>query len=306
MNLLLGALTVGLQLSLLSLGIFLSFRVLRTIDLTTDGAFTLGAAVTGALLTHGVPPLLATIGGGLSGTAAGALTGLINMKWRVDVILAGVLVTTALYSVVLWVMGGGNLSLAGHSTVFDLAADLFPASADATRATLDRDLVALTALLIIVGAHVLALAFFVGTDLGLALRATGSSPRMAKATGIDTGIATTLGLGLANGCIGFSGALFAQYSGFANVQMGVGMFVTGFASLILGEALFSQRTIQLRIIAAILGAVMFRMLIAGALWAGLDPNALKLVTAGFVLAALAIPPLIRQIRRTAVGVPAND
>lgn len=301
MNLLLGALTVGLQLALLSLGVLFSFRILRSLDLTTDGAFTTGGAVTGALLVAGVHPLLATIGGGLAGTLAGTVTGLIHTRWRIDVILAGILVTTALYSVDLWIMGSGNLSLAGHPTVFDMTASLLPDRENMEGVELSRDLVALVALLVIVGLHALSLALFVGTDLGLALRATGSSPRMAKASAIDTGLATTFGLAIANGCIGFSGALFVQYQGFANIQMGVGMIVTGLASVILGEALFSQRTIRRRIMAAILGAMVFRLMIAAAVRAGLDPNALRLVTAAFVLAALTVPQVIRSLRAQAAA-----
>jgi putative tryptophan/tyrosine transport system permease protein len=295
-NLLLGSLTVGLMLALLSLGVLFSFRVLRHLDLTTDGAFTTGGAVTGALLVAGVHPLAATFAGGVAGTLAGTVTGLIHTRWRVDVILAGILVTTALYSIDFWIMGGGNLSLANYPTVFDLTAALLPARDNMEGVTLSRDLVALVALVVIVGAHALLLALFVGTDIGLALRATGSSPRMAKASAIDTGLATTFGLAIANGCSGFSGALFVQYQGFANIQMGVGMIVTGLASVILGEALFSQRTIRRRITAAILGAMVFRLMVAAALWAGLDPNALKLVTAAFVLAALTVPRLVRQLR----------
>jgi putative ABC transport system permease protein len=297
-NLLLGALTVGLQMALLSLGVLFSFRLLRSLDLTTDGAFATGGAVTGALLVAGAHPLVATFAGGIAGTVAGTITGLIHTRWRVDVILAGILVSTALYSIDLYVMGSGNLSLAGHRTVFDLAEVLLPDSDDMAGVTRSRDLIALVALLIIVGIHAVLLALFVTTDLGLALRATGSSPRMAKASAIDTGLATTLGLAIANGCIGFSGSLFVQYQGFANVQMGIGIFVTGLASVILGEALFSQRGVKRRILAAILGAMVFRLLIAGAIRAGLNPNALRLVTAGFVLAALTLPQLIRQLRST--------
>lgn len=299
MNLLLGALTVGLQLALLSLGVLFSFRILRSLDLTTDGAFTTGGAVTGALLVAGVHPLAATFAGGFAGTIAGTVTGLIHTRWRIDVILAGILVTTALYSVDLWIMGSGNLSLAGHATVFDMTAALLPDRADMEGVELSRDLIALVALVVIVGIHAVLLALFVGTDLGLALRATGSSPRMAKASAIDTGLATTFGLAIANGFVGLSGALFVQYQGFANVQMGIGMIVTGLASVILGEALFSQRTIRRRIVAALLGAMVFRLMIAAAVRAGLDPNALRLVTAAFVLAALTVPRLVRQLRAPA-------
>jgi len=290
-NLLLGSVTVGLMLSLLSLGMFISFRVLRSLDLTTDGTFTTGAAVCGALLAAGVPPVLATLAGMLGGALCGALTGFIHTRWKVDVILSGILVATALYSVDIWVMGSGNLSLARQPTLFDQVAGL--------TGGWPRDAAALLLLAGLIPALGWALGGFASTHLGLALRATGSSPRMANAMAVDTGLATTIGLALANACVGLSGALFAQYQGFVNVQMGVGMIVTGLASLILGEALFPQRTIRKKIAAALIGAVVFRLLIALALRAGMDPNALKLVTAAFVLAALILPRALR--RRVAAG-----
>ena len=286
MSLFLGALTVGLILALVSLGVFLSFRVLRSLDLTTDGTFTTGAAVTGAVMMAGGHALLATIAGGVAGMLCGVLTGFLHTRWRVDVVLAGILMSTALYSVDIWVMQGGNLSLAGHVTLFDQVASLFGGA--------PHDPATLVVLLLLVFGIGFCFATFAVTDLGLALRATGSSPRMAKAMAIDTGLATTIGLALANGCIGLSGALFAQYQGFVNIQMGIGMIVTGLASVILGEALFSQRNIRRKILASLLGAITFRMLIAVALRAGMDPNALKLVTAVFVLAALTLPKAFRR------------
>lgn len=294
MNLLLGALTVGLILAVLSLGVFLSFRVLRSLDLTTDGAFTTGAAVACALLVRGVPPLLATLGGSVAGGLCGAVTGLIHTRWRVDVILAGILVTTALYSIDTWVMHGGNLSLAGRPTIFEQTAGLVNGESSTSWS---RDIVSVFMLTLIVGGLGIGVGVFSVTDLGLALRATGSSPRMAMASAIDTGLATTAGLALANTFTALSGALFAQYQGFANISMGIGTIVTGLASVILGEALLAQRTIRRRIYAALLGAVVFRLLVAAALWAGLDPNALRLVTAVFVLAALTLPAAFRRLRR---------
>jgi putative ABC transport system permease protein len=298
MNLIVGALSIGFLLALVSLGVFLSFRVLRSLDLTTDGAFATGAAVAGALLAGGHSAPAATLGGCAAGAACGAATGLIHTRWKIDVILAGILVTTALYSVDIWAMGGGNLSLAGHPTVVDQLAGLLPGDPAAGRDWVGLGLFAAIALLLALGFSVFAV-----TDLGLALRATGNSPRMAKAAAIDTGLATVLGLTLANGCTGLAGALFAQYQGFANVQMGIGMIVTGLASLILGEALFPRRTIRQRIFGAVLGAVAFRLVVAAALQAGLDPNALKLVTAAFVLAALTLPAALRRLRprRAATG-----
>jgi len=289
MSLFLGALAVGLLLALLSLGVFVSFRILRVLDLTTDGAFTLGGAVSGTLLLAGVPPIVTVVAGGIAGALAGLVTGLIHTKGKVDAILSGILVTTGLYSVTLWVMGGGNLSLASRPTLFDQIAALLP--------TLPRDLGAIGVLLLLVGFMAGVLALFVNTDLGLALRATGSNPRMAKAQAIDTALATTLGLALANSGVGISGALMAQYQGFANVQHGVGMIVTALASIILGEALFAQRTIRQRLRAALLGAVAFRLMVALVLRLGVDPSALKLFTALFVLLALLVPRWFPRLRR---------
>jgi putative ABC transport system permease protein len=300
-SLLLGAVTVGLLLSFLSLGTFLSFRVLKSLDLTTDGAFMTGAAATCALLVRGLPPLIATGAGALAGGLAGAITGLVHTRLRVNVILAGILVSTALYSVDIWMMRGGNLSLAGKQTLFDEAAALL----ESWGALLSPDAVGAVWLAILVVGLGFGMGAFASTDLGLALRATGSSPQMARAAAIDTGLATMTDLALANTCTGLSGALFAQYQGFANVQMGIGMIVTGLASLILGEALFPQRTIGQRIFAALLGALTFRFLVAAALWAGLDPNALKLVTAAFVLTALTLPPLLRRLWRSRLKVRAH-
>ena len=297
MNLLLGAVATGLIFALLSVGTFLSFRVLRSLDLTTEGAFVTGGAVACALLIRGMPPMAATAIGAGAGAISGAMTGVIHTRFRVDVVLAGILVMTGLYSVNYWVMGGGNLSLAGHLTLFEQAAGV----AGGDDGAFPRDAAAIILLALIVGGLSLVLGVFATTDLGLALRATGSSPGMARAAAINTGLATTIGLALANSFIGLSGALFAQYQGYAGVQMGIGMIVTGLASVILGEALLPKRTIRSRIFAAVLGAVVFRLLIAAAIRAGLDSNALKLVTAAFVLAALTLPETLRRLRRPRAG-----
>lgn len=293
MNLFIGAIATGLMWAFLSLGTFISFRLFRSLDLTTEGAFVTGGAVACALLIRGVSPPTATALGALAGAASGALTGLIHTRLKVDVVLAGILVMTASYSVNYWTMGGGVLSLAGHQTLFEQAGALVGGD-DPTG--LRRDVAGVILLSALVGGLTLILCVFATTDLGLALRATGSSPRMARASAIDTGLATTIGLALANAFTGLSGALFAQYSGSAGVGLGPGMIVVGLASLILGESLFPQRTIRRRIVAAALGAVAFRLLVAAAIRAGLDSTSLKLVTAAFVLGALTLPGAVRSFR----------
>lgn len=294
MSLLLGSIAMGILLALLSLGVFVSFRVLRVLDLTTDGAFITGGAVSGTLHLAGLPPILTVLAGGIAGAACGLVTGLIHTRWKVDAILSGILVMTGVYSIDIWIMGGsGNLSLASRPTLFDEIGAALPG--------LPRDAGAILVLAVLVGFMAGVLAFFVNTDLGLALRSTGSNPRMAKAASIDTARMTTFGLALANSGVGISGALMAQYQGFANVSQGVGMIVTALASIILGEALFAQRTIRQRLLAALLGAIAFRLVIALVLRAGFHPGGLKLFTAIFVLAALVLPRWIPARLRRARG-----
>ena len=292
MNLLVGAATIGLILAPLALGVFLSYRLYRWLDLTVDGSFGLGAGVVAALLVRHMPPVAATALGTLAGVLAGATTGFLHTRLRVSALLAGVLTSTALYSVILFIMGSGNLSLASADSLVAAAGSL------GERAGFSSDLGVLIAAALLAAALGLGLALFLGTDLGLAMRASGSNPQMAKAVGIDVDGMVVLGLALSNGLVALAGALFAQYSGFANIQMGIGAIVTGVATLMVGETLLGRRSLGRWIAAAVVGAVVYRLAVAGALRAGLNPNALKLVTALFVLAVLVVPDLTRRARRT--------
>ena len=291
MNLLVGAATIGLILAPLALGVFLSYRLYRWLDLTVDGSFGLGAGVVAALLVRHMPPVAATALGTLAGVLAGATTGFLHTRLRVSALLAGVLTSTALYSVILFIMGSGNLSLASADSLVAAAGSL------GERAGFSSDLGVLIAAALLAAALGLGLALFLGTDLGLAMRASGSNPQMAKAVGIDVDGMVVLGLALSNGLVALAGALFAQYSGFANIQMGIGAIVTGVATLMVGETLLGRRSLGRWIAAAVVGAVVYRLAVAGALRAGLNPNALKLVTALFVLAVLVVPDLTRRARR---------
>ncbi len=292
MNLLVGAATIGLILAPLALGVFISYRLYRWLDLTVDGSFGLGAAVVAALLVGDMSPVTATAAGTLAGAAAGAITGLVHTRLLVSVLLAGVLVSTALYSVILFIMGSGNLSLASADSLVAEAQLL------GQRAGLSADLGVLLGMALLAAALGVGLALFLGTDLGLAMRAAGSNPQMAKSVGIDVDGMVVLGLAVSNALVALGGALFAQYSGFANIQMGIGAIVTGVATLLVGETLVGRRSLGRWIAAAIGGAVIYRLAVAGALRAGLNPNALKLVTALFVLAVLVAPDLARRARRT--------
>jgi putative ABC transport system permease protein len=303
-TLLVGAWTIGLILALLALGVFISFRVFHFPDITADGSITLGASVAAVLLVHGTNPLLASAAGFCGGLAAGATTGVLHTKFRINPLLSGILVMTALYSVNLHVMGKSNVPLLSATT---LASDV---EAIATwllrgRTTLDvfgwdvavRDAAVLVLMLVAVGLVAAAVYAFFRTNLGTAMRATGQNPQMSQALGVDVGNMTIIGLALANGLVALSGALLAQYQGFADVQMGIGMVVWGLASVIIGEALVGSQQIGLVIVGAVMGSVLFRLLVATALRAGLNPNDLKLITAAFVFVALILPELVGRRAR---------
>jgi putative ABC transport system permease protein len=290
-NLLVGAATIGLILAPVVLGVFISYRLYRWLDLTVDGSFGLGAAVVAALLVRDVSPVIATAAGTLAGATAGALTGVLHTRLQVTVLLAGVLMSTALYSVILFIMGSGNLSLASADSL------VAQAQRAGERMGLSADFGVLLAMALVAAALGMGLALFLGTDLGLAMRASGSNPQMAKSVGIDVDGMVVLGLAVSNGLVALAGALFAQYSGFSNIQMGIGAIVTGVAALLVGETLVRGRSLGRCVAAAIAGAVIYRLAVAGALRAGLNPNALKLVTALLVLAVLVVPDLARRARR---------
>ena len=304
MTLLVGAWTIGLILALLALGVFISFRVFHFPDITVDGSITLGASVAAVLLVHGTNPLVASAAGFCGGLAAGATTGVLHTKFRINPLLSGILVMTALYSVNLHVMGKSNVPLLSAAT---LASDVEEIATWLLhgRTTLDvfgwdvavRDAAVLVLMLVAVGLVAAAVYAFFRTNLGTAMRATGQNPQMSQALGVDVGNMTIIGLALANGLVALSGALLAQYQGFADVQMGIGMVVWGLASVIIGEALVGSQQIGLVIVGAVMGSVLFRLLVATALRAGLNPNDLKLITAAFVFVALILPELVGRRAR---------
>jgi putative ABC transport system permease protein len=313
MNLLIGSLTIGLILSLLALGVFISYRVFGVLDVTTDGSFGVGAATTATLLAHGWHPGPATALGAWAGAMAGLLTGVVHTRFGINVLLAGILTTTALYSGNLYIMGGGDLSIAASPTLITSAERLFAAvvpNADAITfggtPVSARNLAALALMILIVPAVAWLLVRFFRTNLGLAIRATGNNPQMARALGVSVNGMMVVGLVMANGLIGLSGALFAEYQGFANIQMGLGMIVTGLASVIVGETLLGRGGVARQIWAVVGGTLIFRLIIAAVLRAGLDPNALKLITAAFVFLALVVPDALRRRFRHPGAAGARD
>jgi putative tryptophan/tyrosine transport system permease protein len=303
MSLLIGALTIGFILSLLALGVFISFRIFAFPDITADGSSTLGAAVAAALLVKGVNPVLATAAGFAGGFLAGAVTGTLATKFKINGLLAGILVMTALYSVNLHIMGRSNVPLLGRSTLSTYAERMGASVLGAGRnlnvlgwevTVLDASMLGVTFLAIgLVGLIVYA---FFQTNLGTAMRATGDNDQMIRALGVNDDNMIILGLAVSNGLVALSGAFLAQYQGFADVQMGIGMVVWGLASVIIGEALVGARQLGLTITGAVMGSVLFRLLVAIALRLGLNPNDLKLITAVFVFAALVLPGLLKSFR----------
>jgi putative ABC transport system permease protein len=303
MLLLIGAFTIGLILSLLAFGVFISFRIFSFPDITTEGSITLGGAVAGVLIVGGHDPALATAASFFAGALAGATTGLLHTRFRINGLLAGILVMTALYSINLHVMGKSNLPLLSERTLASMA------EAGAIRVlgaqsvswfgwdVASRDAAALVLAFVAAAAVGAVLYAFLKTNLGTAMQAAGDNAQMIRALGVNVDTMIVLGLALANGLVATAGALLTQYQGFADVQMGIGMVVWGLASLIIGEALVGVRDLGYVIIGAIMGSVLFRLMVALALRGGLNPNDLKLITALFVFVALVLPGLLRRPKR---------
>jgi putative ABC transport system permease protein len=308
MTLLVGSWTVGLILSLLALGVFISFRIFAFPDITADGSLALGAAVAAALIVRGYSPWGATAAAMLAGALAGGTTGVLHTRFRINGLLAGILVATALYSVNLHIMGRSNIPLLDARTV---GTDVVDAVAKVSgpvgtvrllgREVRFRDAVDLVAVGLLVAALAGLLSAFLRTGLGTAMRATGDNPRMIRALGVDVDRMITLGLMMSNALVALSGAILAQYQGFADIQMGLGMIVWGLASVILGQALVGAGGLGLSITGAVLGSLLFRLMVALAIRLGLDPNDLKLITAAFVFAALVLPGVVAARTRPVAG-----
>ena len=280
----------GLVFGLVAIGVYLTFRVLSFPDLSVDGTFPLGAAVAAVLIVSGVNPFLATLCAFCSGLGAGLLTGLLNTRLRLPALLAGIIMMVALYSVNLRIMGGANVSLLREVTAFDKVAGLLGLSSGSIEVSISLALV----IAIIV---FLILNWFLRTEVGLALRATGDNEQMVRALGSDTNKNILLGCAISNGLVALAGAIVAQGQGFADVGMGIGMIVMGLASVIIGEALVRPRGVARLLLAVVVGAFVYRLFITIALRLGMAPGDLKLITAVLVIIVLAVPHIRKKIRR---------
>lgn len=277
---LLNALSLGLIWSVMTMGVYISYRVLDVADLSVEGSITLGAAVCASLMGRGLNPYLSLLFCLVAGALAGLVTGLLHTKLRIPALLSGILTMIALYSVNLKIMGVANLPLLRIPTVFSMVGGLLGLSKA-------------LATILLSGVLALGLAFalywFFGTQIGSAIRATGNNPHMVRAQGVDTDTTLILGLMLSNALVAFSGGLIAQDQGFADVQMGIGAIVIGLASLIIGEVVLGQRHFMARLISLIIGAILYRLIIAMVLRMGMPADDLKLFTAITVALALSLP-----------------
>ncbi len=284
-----GTLEQGLIYGIMALGVFLTFRVLDYADLSVDGSLPLGAAISAILIFNGWNPWIATVLSIGGGALAGLFTAILHTKFKITPLLSGILTMTALYSVNLRVMGGNNVPLLRADTIFTQLIDM----------GLPERMVSLGLPLITIIILVIILNYFLQTELGMAVRATGDNEQMIKAQGVDINSTKILGLSLSNALVALSGSMVAQYQTFADASMGIGTIIAGLASVIIGEVLFGTSSILRNLIAVVGGSIIYRMVIALVLIIGLKPTDLKLMTAFIVIIALASPTIKKKFKSAA-------
>ena len=277
----------GLIFGLLTVGVYLTFRVLAFPDLGVDGTFPLGGAVAAVLIVKGLNPFLATFAAFLAGVCAGLITGMLNTKLRISALLSGILMMVGLYSVNLRIMHGANIPLLREVNSFDLAGRLLGLKG----MTLSITFAAFVAVIFFI-----ALNWFLRTELGLALRASGDNEQMVRGMGSDTDKNVLLGCAVSNGLVAITGALVAQNQGFCDVGMGIGMIVMALAAVIIGEALFSPIGINQILMVCFAGTFLYRLFITIALRMGMRPGDLKMITSILVIIALGIPYFKKRLR----------
>lgn len=282
-----GPLQSGILYAVMALGVYLTFRILDFPDLTVDGSFVTGAGIAALLITNDVSPILAMLAAFVGGTIAGMLTGILHTKGKINPLLSGIIMMIALYSINIRVMGRSNFSLLGVETLFT---------------QIENEWVMIGITVAIVLAIKFLIDWFLHTEIGLALRATGDNARMIRSFGVHTHRTIILGVALSNGLVALSGSLVAQQQGFADITMGVGMIVIGLASVIIGESIFGAKTVIRTTLAVVFGAVIYRLIYAFALrleW--LEASDMKLITAIIVIVALIAPMIQRTIRQKQVA-----
>lgn len=286
MNLIVSAIGQGFLWGLLGLGLFLSFRIMNTTDMTVEGTFPLGAAVSVSLIVQGTNPFLATLVAFGAGALAGLVTALLITKGKIPRLLAGILTMTGIYSIDLMVMGKSNVSLLGKKTIYSLAfLQKLPQYFDSV--------VAGTILMVLVTC---ALIWFLSTDFGQAFIATGDNPQMAKSQGISPQQMTVAGLMISNGLVGLCGAVVAQSNGYADVNMGMGTIVIALASIIISEVVFRNLGLASRLFAVSLGSIIYRLLLLAVLQVGLSSNNLNLISSLVLAACMMLPQVEEKLR----------
>jgi putative ABC transport system permease protein len=273
------ALIQGIAFAGLGYGIYLSLRIFKIPDITTDGSYTTGGVITAICLSTGVHPVLTVILAMLSGALAGACSGIIHTRLKVNPLLAGILVMTALYSINLLLLGRPNLPLLDVNTLFTI----LPGGSAMAKTIISLGICTLIVFLL--------LYFLLRTDFGIAMRATGNNETMVRAMGVNVSSMKITGLAIANGLTALSGSLITQYQGFADINMGIGIVVSGLGAVMIGEAFLpakSSRNLFAQLLVILAGCILFRLAIAFALSAGVDPNYLRLITALIVLLIVAI------------------
>lgn len=286
MNLMVSAIGQGLLWALLGLGLYLTFRILNFADMTVEGTFPLGAATAVTAITHGVSPLMATFLAFGAGVFAGVITGLLYTKGKIPSLLAGILVMTAAYSINLRIMGKSNISLLGKATLFN---NQFLQSLPQY---FDSVLIGIVVIVIVT----VILIFGLDTEWGQAFIATGDNPQMAKALGIHTDNMIIMGLAISNGLVGVCGALVAQSNGYADINMGIGTIVIALASIIIGEVVFGELTLNQRLAAVTLGSIIYRLLLLAVLQLGFNANDLNLLSSLVLAACMMLPQLEKHFR----------
>lgn len=302
-----GAVESGAIYAIMALGVYLSFRVLDFPDLTVDGSFVTGGAVAAISIINGVPPIFATLLGAVAGFIAGCITGLLHTKGKINPLLSGILMMIALYSVNLRIMGKPQASLLSETTLKDQLISVWEKtgidnmfSSLLTTIGLERlpaTWAIVITMLIVTFLIKFLIDYYLKTEVGLALRATGDNQRMIRSFSANTDVLIIMGIGISNALVAFSGALIAQHGGFADVSMGIGMIIIGLASVIIGEAIFGTKTIARATLAVIGGAIIYRIVVTLALRVEfLDTGDMKLITALLVIIALIAPQLINARR----------
>lgn len=281
MSMIVSSIGQGLLWAVLGVALFLTFRILNFPDMTVEGSFPLGASTAVAMIAHGIDPFIATIAAFLVGTIAGLITGLLYTKGKIPILLSGILVMTATLSINLRIMGSANISLLNQKSIFSIKIlQHLPKYFDSVFLGL-----------VIIAVITAGLIFFLQTELGQAFIATGDNPSMAQSIGIQTDRMTIMGLMLSNGLIAFGGAVIAQNNGYADINMGIGIIVIALASIIIGEVVFGELTLNERLVAVIVGSILYRLVLLAVLRLGFSTNDINLISALVLAVAMILPQL---------------